>query len=199
MAMKWPDRYPGRWSPTSADYPQGKFKNRTSPTAKDGSFCEMDWANDWAGFIGAILRNGNVTPNGSIDTAQQSQIYSALIGGIVKTAGLRDVGAGSGQIPDMSYFSGEKSLRSMHQYLPGGVLIQLITVDVAASSTLQDIPFRVLFPNSCIAIFTGVSSLSAITTATPFTSAVPTDRSKFSVRNSYTASQLTIYTLSIGY
>lgn len=78
MSLIYPNRYPGRWDPTSAQYPQGKFKNRSSPTAKDGSFCEMDWANDWAGFFGAILKNAGVTPNGSVDTATASQLYDAL-------------------------------------------------------------------------------------------------------------------------
>lgn len=82
MALKFPDRYPGRWDPTSVAYPQGKFKNRTSPTAKDGSYLEADWANDWAGFFGALLNGAGIAPNGVVDTASASQLYDALrIGG----------------------------------------------------------------------------------------------------------------------
>ena len=140
MAMKWPDRYPGRWSPTSAEYPQGKFKNRTSPTAKDGSFCEMDWANDWAGFIGAILRNGNVTPNGSVDTAQQSQIYNALMNVILSV------------LPKRS-FQQDDFIRVPD--VPGGLIIQWVrptfagnNTSVGGSTVVGTVVLPTIFPTS---------------------------------------------------
>lgn len=79
MALNLQNKYPGRFDPVSADYPQGKFKNRSSPTAQDGSYMESDWLNDWAGFFGAILTGAGVTPNGNVDTATSSQYFSALI------------------------------------------------------------------------------------------------------------------------
>lgn len=78
MALNLQNKYPGRFDPVSADYPQGKFKNRSSPTAQDGSYMERDWLNDWAGFFGALLNGAGVSPNGSVDTARSSQTYSAL-------------------------------------------------------------------------------------------------------------------------
>ncbi|MGL5147352.1 MAG: hypothetical protein ACRC7Q_07675 [Plesiomonas shigelloides] len=131
MSLIYPNRYPGRWDPTSAQYPQGKFKNRSSPTAKDGSFCEMDWANDWAGFFGAILKNAGVTPNGSVDTAIASQLYSALIGGIIKTAGLRDVGVGANQIPDMSSWVSGENGNGAYYRLPGGLQVCRFTMSIS--------------------------------------------------------------------
>lgn len=78
MALNLQNKYPGRFDPVSADYPQGKFKNRSSPTAQDGSYMERDWLNDWNAFFGALLNNANVAPNGTVDTATASQLYDAL-------------------------------------------------------------------------------------------------------------------------
>lgn len=82
MALNLQNKYPGRFDPVSADYPQGKFKNRSSPTAQDGSYMERDWLNDWAGFFGALLSGAGITPNGSVDTARSSQIYDALLASV---------------------------------------------------------------------------------------------------------------------
>lgn len=79
MALDRSNRYPGRFeNPTTAS-PQGAFKNRTSPTAQDGSYFEADWANDWDGFFARILNVAGVTPNGVIDTGSASQLYDALM------------------------------------------------------------------------------------------------------------------------
>lgn len=133
MALDRSNRYPGRFeNPTTAS-PQGAFKNRTSPTAEDGSYFEADWANDWDGFFGRLLTLAGVSPNGNVDTASSSQYYDALKSlflqrtdpfGDIKsdgaaaiaaalanlglgTAAKRNVGAGSiNGIPDMSSFRG---------------------------------------------------------------------------------------------
>ena len=78
MSLNLQNKYPGRFDPVSADYPQGKFKNRSSPTAQDGSYMERDWLNDWSGFFGAILKAAGVAPDGVVDTAQSSQMFDAL-------------------------------------------------------------------------------------------------------------------------
>lgn len=68
-----------RWEGASSDYPQGKFINGSGSGKRDGSYCHASWANDIFGFLGAILHNANVTPNGIVETARNSQIYTALI------------------------------------------------------------------------------------------------------------------------
>ena len=79
MALDRSNRYPGRFeNPTTAS-PQGAFKNRTSPTAEDGSYFEADWANDWDGFFARILNVAGVTPNGTVDNGTSSQLYTALM------------------------------------------------------------------------------------------------------------------------
>lgn len=78
MAMKLYERYPGCFSPATSSYPQGAFKNRSAPGAKDGSYLEKDWANDKEGFFGSLLRSAGLTPNGTPDTALASQYFDAL-------------------------------------------------------------------------------------------------------------------------
>lgn len=86
MALKRNERYPGRFDNPTAAHPQGAFKNRTTPTAKDGSYLERDWANDWDGFMSSLLDAASITPNGSVDEVGASQYYSALLQVIVDNA-----------------------------------------------------------------------------------------------------------------
>ncbi|MBE8590788.1 hypothetical protein IQK56_07485 [Pseudomonas sp. MAFF 301449] len=80
MALKLNERYPGRFTNPSAGYPQGSFKNRTTPTAKDGSYLEKDWANDKEGFFQSLLAAAGITADGNVDSVGSSQYYSALRG-----------------------------------------------------------------------------------------------------------------------
>ncbi|MGS1116034.1 hypothetical protein [Castellaniella sp. UC4442_H9] len=80
MAINLDDRYPGRANGKTLDYPQGSFKNRTSPTSKDGTYLEQDWANDQLAFFQAMLAAAGLTANGTVDTAQASQYFDALKG-----------------------------------------------------------------------------------------------------------------------
>lgn len=79
MALKRDATYPGRFVASSIDHPQGAFKNRTSPTAQDGSYLEAQWANDWDGFFARAMNIAGVTPNGTADTGSASQLYDALV------------------------------------------------------------------------------------------------------------------------
>ncbi len=81
-----------RWEAASTDYPQGKFINGSGSGKRDGSYCHASWANDIFGFLGAILHNANVTPNGIVETARSSQIYTAMVSifdGMVSKIGVR--------------------------------------------------------------------------------------------------------------
>lgn len=79
MALNRSNRYPGRFSAPTTNNPQGAFKNRTSPTAQDGSYLDQDWANDWDGFFARILNVAGVTPNGTVDDGSSSQLYDAML------------------------------------------------------------------------------------------------------------------------
>lgn len=78
MALKLNERYPGRFNSPTVQYPQGSFKNRTAPGAKDGSYLEQDWANDVLAFLSSLLSGASITPNGNVDTVGASQYYTAL-------------------------------------------------------------------------------------------------------------------------
>lgn len=67
-----------RWKAPSSDYPQGSFINGTGQGKRDGSYAKAEWANDIYGALGAILKNGGQTPNGQVETANNSQVFSAL-------------------------------------------------------------------------------------------------------------------------
>lgn len=86
MSLKLNERYPGRFTNPSADYPLGSFKNRTAPSAKDGSYLEKDWANDKEGFFQSLLSGAGVAANGLVDKVGSSQFYTALLT-VAKNAG----------------------------------------------------------------------------------------------------------------
>jgi hypothetical protein len=79
MSLKLNERYPGRYNNPSTDYPQGSFKNRTTPTAKDGSYLEQDWANDKEGFFQSLLAKAVIEANGNVDKVGSSQAFDALM------------------------------------------------------------------------------------------------------------------------
>lgn len=85
MAIILPDLYPGRANPVSVDYPQGSFKDRSAPGAMDGTPLKADWANDKEGFFQALIKEAEITPNGEVDTSENSQYFDALQGVISKT------------------------------------------------------------------------------------------------------------------
>ena len=78
MALIRYNQYPGRWASPTTEYPQGAFKNKSGPQAKDGSYAEAAWLNDWDGFFGRLLTQAGMTANGTVDNAQSSQYYDAL-------------------------------------------------------------------------------------------------------------------------
>lgn len=67
-----------RWNAPSEDYPQGSFINGTGKGKRDGSYAKAEWANDLFGAHAAILKNGGETPNGQVETANNSQVFNAL-------------------------------------------------------------------------------------------------------------------------
>ena len=132
MALNLQNKYPGRFDPVSADYPQGKFKNRSSPTAQDGSYMERDWLNDWAGFFGAMMSSASVVPNGTVDTARSSQLYDALWAVIMKSLPKRSFGDNDFiRIPDV----------------PGGLIIQWGQITIPSKGLWT---FPTVFPNSIL-------------------------------------------------
>ncbi|MGL5283973.1 MAG: gp53-like domain-containing protein [Plesiomonas shigelloides] len=139
MAIDFTAKYPGRFDPVSALYPQGKFKNRSAPNTEDGSYMERDWLNDWNGFFGALLKNANVTPNGSVDTATASQLYDALWTIVQKLLPKRTFTSNDFiRIPDV----------------PGGLIIQWGTATFNTPDSVNGTSnsFITPFPNLCLLV-----------------------------------------------
>lgn len=134
MSLNLQNRYPGHFDPVSSEYPQGKFKNRSSPDAEDGSYMERDWLNDWSGFFGALLSGAGKVPDGSVDTALSSQLFTALLDVILKPLPKRSFTSNDYiRIPDV----------------PGGLIVQwgIVTSPVNGTATAS---FPVPFPKSAL-------------------------------------------------
>lgn len=78
MAINPAALYPGGTVPPNASYPYGSAKDVTAPGTGDGTPLRAAWVNDWFGFQQAVMGAAGVTPSGSPDTAQLSQIFNAI-------------------------------------------------------------------------------------------------------------------------
>lgn len=140
MALRRNERYPGRFENPTTAQPQGAFKNRTSPTSQDGSYLEADWVNDWSGFFGRLLAAGSIAANGKVDTALDSQYYTALIAAVkseLGTAAQRNVGTGNNNIPDMASFVSNDTAQAGWNILPNGHISQYGTATLTAVGTFN--------------------------------------------------------------
>ncbi|QXZ19063.1 hypothetical protein [Lelliottia amnigena] len=73
-------------------------------------------------------------------------------------AAQRDVGTGSGQIPDMSNFgSGAK-----YFYLPNGFLVQTFQITLPASAATGTFNYPIPFTNACIGVTSAGASISGV-------------------------------------
>lgn len=228
MALKRNERYPGRFENPTAAQPQGAFKNRTSPTSQDGSYLEADWVNDWSGFFGRLLTAGSITANGNVDTALDSQYYTALIAAIkseLGTAAQRNVGTGNNNIPDMSAFGMSRNGQTAWDILPNGMIRQVGTVTLTPVGNFNTrelggvlyytnyyrVTFPRQFPNAQIATlatlasspYSNQESMAGKTLATHRDTDSGTDVSRTRFAVSYTTPNLgeipTLHFESIGY
>lgn len=194
MAIDFTAKYPGRFDPVSALYPQGKFKNRSAPNTEDGSYMERDWLNDWNGFFGALLKNGGVTPNGTVDTATTSQLYDALRAVILGILPKRTFATNDFiRIPDV----------------PGGLIIQWFSVNSANVATTT-VSLPVSFPTAILHVSASGYNVSGgiqttVTCNSPGASLSQVSFNAFAantpgiVLNLATLNQVRIQSIAIGY
>lgn len=173
MAILLDDRYPGRANPRSLEYPQGSFKDRTSPDSQDGTYLQQDWANDIVGFLQYLLSKANIQANGAPDTAIDSQYAQALQElvngwisetklGTATTAGFAQLataqeatnkGVNNRVLTPQSLaqaFDGANR-GSGWQKLPNGMIIQGGNVDVTSGQT-STFSFPIAFANKASAV-----------------------------------------------
>jgi len=72
------DAYPGKVATPTAEYPDGKAQNITSPGDGTGTPWEAKLVNDLFGFQQYITAKAGITPNGTPDNATASQQFDAL-------------------------------------------------------------------------------------------------------------------------
>jgi hypothetical protein len=78
MAIRPQVRYPGQVDAGIAEYPHGRARNRSAPSAGDGTPFEQDMLNDIWGLLQGLLVDAAITPNGLVDNATLSQYRNAL-------------------------------------------------------------------------------------------------------------------------
>lgn len=71
-------QYSPRATAPDTNYPNGSFKNETSPGANDGTPLDVDTINDILGATEAILTEAGLTVSGQIDTVILSQKLEAI-------------------------------------------------------------------------------------------------------------------------
>lgn len=79
MAIRLIDRYPNRADPATTNYPHGQGRNKSDPTADDGTPYEADWFNDAQALMQGMLEAAGITPSGNVDTVPQSDYLDALV------------------------------------------------------------------------------------------------------------------------
>lgn len=133
MALQRDAKYPGRFTPASTAQPQGAFKNRTSTTAKDGSYLEQDWANDWSAFFSSLLDNAGVSPDGNVDEVGASQYFDAL--------------------EDLCAINDVSKTTSGYAKLPSGIIIQWGSKNSSVTSgTAITASYPIAFPTAAFAV-----------------------------------------------
>lgn len=130
MSLNKALRYPGRWNAPTTEYPMGVPKNRTSDTAKDGTYFEKDWLAEHEAFFGALMNEAGFSPNGDVDTAEASQFFDAL----------------SAKVNGETSFS-----TNGYHKMPGGLILQwgASTVNLSSVSTVN---YPVPFPSVSLMI-----------------------------------------------
>lgn len=224
MALKRNERYPGRFNNPSTGQPQGGFKNRTSPSAQDGSYLEADWANDWSGFFSSVLTGAGVSPDGNVDAVGASQYYSALLSlflrpsnalselttTALKASARTNIGlgtastlaaptglvSGSGYIRIPAIISGS----TVNFYLQW----KSVTVGTASEPNMATTTstWPVAFPNANFITLGTLTNTATYLTSAPgsaVVSAFSINNSQFTAACGYTRSASTICVLGIGY
>lgn len=190
MALILSNRYPGRFNAPNSAYPQGSFKNRTAPGAKDGSYLEQDWANDKEGFFQALIAAAGLTPNGSVDTANSSQYYTALNTLLANAA--------SGKVSLTAFTGSNQSLTTNGwQKLPGGLIIQWGTTGTINGGSNATVTLPIAFTTAMLNGVTGGRATVNSTTPTYY-GWEPISVTQFRIYNQSTQSGFTSW-LAWGY
>lgn len=140
MALTLPNRYPGRFNPPSAEYPQGSFKNRTAPGALDGSYLEQDWANDKEGFFQSLIAAAGLTPSDIPDEVGSSQYYDALLAVIAGEVSIPDATETvKGVVELATTTEAQTGTDTVRAVTPAGLLAAINALSLGRGQTYQNV------------------------------------------------------------
>lgn len=78
MAIRLTEQYPNRVGTPNDDYPHGVPRNKSTPTATDGTPFEQSYFRDHEGFFQGLIETSGITPSGNPDTVEKSDYLDAL-------------------------------------------------------------------------------------------------------------------------
>lgn len=221
MSLNRSKKYPGRFSLPTVDHPQGAFKNRSAPGAQDGSFCDQDWANDWDGFFARILNVANVTPNETIDSGTNSQLFDSLMSLVLRrqspfadikadnTIGeaLTNLNIHTPQLRNgvTGVVSGSGWLMLPYQDAVFGATTailqwKVVTVPRATGTNMmtQVFDWATPFPNACVFANATLKGTAFVNAATPVFAIENTSRTQFTAASGYSNSEASMFVWGIG-
>ena len=202
MAVRPIDEYPGKVSAPTADYPDGKAQNITSPGDGTGTPWEAKFVNDVFGFQQFLTSEAGITPSGTPDNATASQYFDAIWKLLNVRSVTHDITA------DANYtLTADQNLYTWLTITDTGVLLTTgrdIIIDAIGrmllftNSTAQELTVKVS-GGTGVAIPAGVTSIlvsngtdvSLLQTATPVSDYDLVNK-KFVLDNAGTAGALTI-------
>lgn len=135
MALIPENRYPGKTTPATGDYPYGSAKNVAVPGDGTGTPWEKDIVNDTLGFLQALLVEAGIVPDGDVDTVTDSQYLSSLLA----LLGLRVLKSGDTMTGDLEIvkaideLTGYKAVNSI-----GGLSLEVVSGSGAVRITQTD-------------------------------------------------------------
>ncbi len=80
MAIQIKNTYSGRTDNTDPNWPYGKGRNVVGGVEGTGTPFEADWYNNLEGFLQGLLLEADITPDGDVDNANNSQLVDAVKG-----------------------------------------------------------------------------------------------------------------------
>lgn len=178
MAIRPIDEYSGKVATPTADYPDGKAQNITSPGDGTGTPWEANLVNDIFGFQQYLTNAAGITPSGTPESATTSQYFEA----IWKLLNIRPVTINVASDADLT-LTAAQNLYAKVTVTDTGVILTTgrnVIVDnvgrifIFTNSTAQTLTVKTA-AGTGVAIPTGTSSLlindgtdvTLLTTATP--------------------------------
>ena len=158
MAIKIYEKFSPRANPADTNYPNGSIKNESVPGAKDGTPLDAAWGNDYAGFDAALLSKAGIVPNGSPDTAVNSQRLDALLRVFDIYGTVADIAAGRFGVGKRVTVVDRSS--AVFLVVAGGIANGLDVLDAGGGNTAELVHNGEISPPQVGADVTGVNDSS---------------------------------------